>query len=202
MVVWLKPCESRSSPGFTPKNPAAHAAGFFLCAARRRRADQRSAPTARIRSGHGRIRSGHSRIRAGHAVGSVPKRPPITVIGTVTHEPTPKPARLRSWSCPNGVITTPAVDWNATLPGSSAQAPTGRIRAGHAVGSVPKRPPMTVIGTETHGPTPKTASLRSWSCPNGVITTPAVDWNATYRHRLTGRLRLPGYNRSRGGRTL
>ena len=32
MVVWLKPCESRSSPGFIPKNPAAHAAGFFLCA--------------------------------------------------------------------------------------------------------------------------------------------------------------------------
>ncbi|WP_231098225.1 hypothetical protein, partial [Stenotrophomonas maltophilia] len=30
MVVWLKPCESRSSPGFTPENPAAHAAGFFL----------------------------------------------------------------------------------------------------------------------------------------------------------------------------
>ncbi|WP_414487776.1 hypothetical protein, partial [Stenotrophomonas maltophilia] len=30
MVVWLKPCESRSSPGFIPKNPAAHAAGFFL----------------------------------------------------------------------------------------------------------------------------------------------------------------------------
>ena len=32
MVVWLKPCESRSSPGFIPKNPAAHAAGFsFFC---------------------------------------------------------------------------------------------------------------------------------------------------------------------------
>ncbi len=30
MVVWLKPCESRSSPGFIPKNPAAHAAGFFF----------------------------------------------------------------------------------------------------------------------------------------------------------------------------
>ncbi|WP_219636013.1 hypothetical protein, partial [Stenotrophomonas maltophilia] len=32
MVVWLKPCESRSSPGFTPENPAACAAGFsFFC---------------------------------------------------------------------------------------------------------------------------------------------------------------------------
>src|ERR1700733_2996017 len=32
MVVWLKPCESRSSPGFTPENPAACAAGVsFFC---------------------------------------------------------------------------------------------------------------------------------------------------------------------------
>ena len=32
MVVWLKPCKSRSSPGALPEGPAAQAAGPFLCA--------------------------------------------------------------------------------------------------------------------------------------------------------------------------
>ncbi len=32
MVVWLKPCESRSSPGFTPKTPLLTQRGFSLCA--------------------------------------------------------------------------------------------------------------------------------------------------------------------------
>ncbi len=32
MVVWLKPCESRSSPGFTPKTPLLMQRGFSLCA--------------------------------------------------------------------------------------------------------------------------------------------------------------------------
>ncbi|WP_414496690.1 hypothetical protein, partial [Stenotrophomonas maltophilia] len=30
MVVWLKPCESRSSPGFIPKTPLLTQRGFFL----------------------------------------------------------------------------------------------------------------------------------------------------------------------------
>ncbi len=33
MVVWLKPCESRSSPGFTPKTPLLTQRGFSLTAA-------------------------------------------------------------------------------------------------------------------------------------------------------------------------
>ena len=32
MVVWLKPCESRSSPGFTPKTPLLTQRGFSLAA--------------------------------------------------------------------------------------------------------------------------------------------------------------------------
>ncbi len=32
MVVWPKPCESRSSPGFTPKTPLLTQRGFSLCA--------------------------------------------------------------------------------------------------------------------------------------------------------------------------
>ncbi len=32
MVVWLKPCESRSSPGFIPKTPLLTQRGFSLCA--------------------------------------------------------------------------------------------------------------------------------------------------------------------------
>ena len=31
MVVWLKPCESRSSPGFIPKTPLLTQRGFSLC---------------------------------------------------------------------------------------------------------------------------------------------------------------------------
>ncbi|WP_204374358.1 hypothetical protein, partial [Stenotrophomonas maltophilia] len=30
MVVWLKPCESRSSPGFIPKTPLLTQRGFSL----------------------------------------------------------------------------------------------------------------------------------------------------------------------------
>ena len=91
---------------------------------------------------------------------------------------------LRLWSCPNGVITprrwcssascgrtTRAsmhiVDRNATLPAPNAQAPTDRIRAKHAVGSVPKRPPITVIGTVTHEPTPKTSRYVRGHAPMG-----------------------------------
>jgi len=85
-------------------------------------------------------------------VGPVPKRPPMTVIGTVTHDLKSRAHRLRSRSCPKEVITTPAVDWDATLP------PDCGTNARGGVGSVPKRPPITVIGTVTHDPNRKRAA--------------------------------------------
>ena len=61
MVVWPKPCESRSSPGFTSKTPLLTQRGFFF-----------------VRP-HGMTR-----------VGSVPKRLPITAMDALTPGPLSK----------------------------------------------------------------------------------------------------------------
>ena len=183
MVVWPKPCESRSSPGFIPKNPAAHAAGFFLCASARHDA--------------GRV---GSQTTADNGDGCFDARTLIEAMPQL-HRALPGDCNAITGRGPcngsrSGCDPTNAGPCRRDGIGSCiAPCWRGGIRVCAwlpSVGSVPKRLPITAMGALTPGPVSKRCP--SYTEPSPLIAMPsanvdratAVDRDATPRVRKTG----------------